>query len=96
VIVTYLDTKTGKRSDPQSGISWFELAANNWSCDCNRRRAFELSDEGERNWNNCLGSHRFLVVSVELEQRDFHSTPVDMADFNTSYPLELRRQHGLP
>lgn len=69
--VIYLDLKTGKTAQ-ESGISEFQLTENNWSCDCNRCRAFGLKENGAY----CL-SQRFIVVSVEAESED---EPFDTAD----------------
>jgi hypothetical protein len=62
--VTYLDLKTGKTAQ-ETGISEFQLTENNWSCDCNRCRAFGLREGG----SYCL-SQRFIVISVEAESKD--------------------------
>lgn len=62
--VTYLDLKTGKTAQ-ETGVSEFQLTENNWSCDCNRCRAFGLTETG----NYCL-SQRFIVISVEAESED--------------------------
>lgn len=62
--VTYLDLKTGKTAQ-EVGISEFQLTENNWSCDCNRCRAFGLRENG----SYCL-SQRFIVISVEAESED--------------------------
>lgn len=78
--VTYLDLKTGKTAQ-ESGISVFQLTENNWSCDCNRSRAFSLTEAG----CYCL-SQRFIVVSVEAESEDelFNSEDV-IARANSDY-----------
>jgi len=62
MIVEYLDLETGKRAK-DSGISEWELIEGNWSCDCNRPRAFGETDFVD----HCVGFKRYIVINVELE-----------------------------
>lgn len=64
MIVTYLDLKTGL-SAKDRGISVHALTEGNWSCDCNRRLAFNKDDWG--NLDICDGEVRFIVINVEEE-----------------------------
>jgi hypothetical protein len=62
--VTYLDLKTG-RTAQEAGISEFQLTENNWSCDCNRSRAFGLD-----NPVMYCSAQRFVAIAVEKEPED--------------------------
>jgi hypothetical protein len=81
--VTLLDTETGE-TRLVGGISTFDWAENNWSCDCNRSRLFNADGDED----HCVGSHRFIVVHavVELVDSDY---PATLRELNADYPPEL-------
>lgn len=95
--VVLLDTKTGERVQSREDIYSFQWTDNNWSCDCNRRFSFNLSDEDEAELDAhefCLGCHRFLVVDAEI------TAPLDWLDLtlkelNEGYLIELLASHGV-
>lgn len=84
ITVTLLDTITGETREV-GGISDFDWAENNWSCDCNRRGHFGIEDEGEV--GICEGSHRFLVIKCSSHQR------YSLRELNADYPDELLDKH---
>lgn len=85
---TILDTETGIEAIVSGHHSW-EWAENNWSCDCNRQRAFGLS-EGD---GICLGGKRFVVIAAAFDDpEDYEYT---LAELNSDYPDELLRKHGI-
>lgn len=88
--VSLLDTHTGQTCEV-AGIRGFEWAENNWSCDCNRESYFDVDETGS---GTCIGCHRFLVIAAEPEDQDDEG--YTLADLNSSYPDELRAQHGVP
>lgn len=86
-----LDTETGK-THAVDGISAFQWAENNWSCDCNRNY-FDVETNGED--GICEGCHRFLVIAAEFnttpdengEQMDYQE--YSLRELNACYPIEL-------
>lgn len=87
MIVRYLDLETGRKAEDR-GINEFQLTENNWSCDCNRRIAFDGSplDSG-----TCEGCKRFVVYDVEAEDGDEPFEPTDVIrEANSEYYMRLR------
>lgn len=90
--VQYLDLKTGEKAW-DSGISEFELTQNNWSCDCNRGRAFDVDHED----GVCAGFVRFVVIDVEYEESDSERSDIAgvIRDANEDYFFRLRESDAL-
>ena len=60
--IQYMALQT-KETAFQSDISIWQLTEGNWSCDCNRRRAFGEDSDHEY----CLGCNRYIVIDIESE-----------------------------
>jgi len=89
--VTYLDLKTGKIAT-ETGISAFQLAENNWSCDCNRQMAFGIESD-----RKCR-SMRFIVIDIEREPQlgfDGREKEEIIAEANSDYFLRLKHYEEL-
>jgi hypothetical protein len=89
MIVTVLDTVTGERV-VKEGISAFDWAYNNWSCDCNRRTLFDIEDDTESEANICIGGKRFPVVDAQFEADDICCP---LKELNEDYPEALLKEH---
>lgn len=90
---TLLDTATGETKDINDDcVTSFQLAENNWSCDCNRCTYFGLDHEDLGKVKGiCFGEKRFIVISVENSDRDYYT----LKDYNAGYPEELLQKHGV-
>lgn len=88
MIVTYLDLETGRKST-QEGISRFSLEHGNWSCDCNRRIAFDGIPLPADDY--CEGSRRFIAIGLESEPMDepFDETEV-LQEANKAYWINMQ------
>jgi len=86
--VTLLDTHTGKTT-VASGISTFEWAENNWSCDCNRETYFGHATGREKGL--CLHCKRYIIIAAEVEEQDdWFAT---LKELNAGYPSDLLNKH---
>ena len=89
MIATILDTKTGLRAK-RAGISSWEWAENNFSCDCNRDLWGVETDEED---GICSGGKRFIVIDAVMEsEEDYEYT---LRELNSEYPDELLSRFGI-
>ena len=79
---TYIDVNTGQIAS-ESGVSPFDMAENNWSCDCNRRIPFNLDEEDDHP-NTCCSDQRFVLVEYSYETSD----AIEEYDQDLLYTLE--------
>ena len=59
----------------------FELSQNNWSCDCNRGKVFDIYYHDS---DHCVGSNRFIVVDAcqDIKAAGIH-------ELNSGYDTDL-------
>lgn len=85
---TILDTETGETEEIYDKNAW-ELAENNYSCDCNRRIPFGSPSPDP---TFCDGSVRFIVIHAEFHEDD---PSYSLLELNSGYPKELLEKHGI-
>lgn len=85
MIVTLLDTQTGKTHVTGNDYDAYWWADGNGSCDCNRALQMGVSLP-ESNDNLCIGSKRFLII-------DSDDKAYSLAELNDNYPSELLSKH---
>ena len=61
--IEYSDLETGQTALEQGKVSIWDLTEGNWSCDCNRRKAFGESSDHKY----CLGNKRYIVLNIEAK-----------------------------
>ena len=81
--VLLLDILTGMTAVDERW-SLFEIEEGNFSCDCNRDRAFGLNIYPDR--GICIGCKRFLIVACE--DRGSYT----LRDLNNGYPEQMLRE----
>lgn len=85
----FLDLKTGDVEE-EPGISLFDLTENNWSCDCNRGRAFWYAQSA----GNLCRSERYILIHAEPEPgddlKDMPLTDI-LQEANAEYYINLKR-----
>jgi len=62
--IEYGDLETGETAIEHGKVSIWDLTYGNWSCDCNRRKAFGESS----NHKYCLGNKRYIVLNIESKK----------------------------
>ena len=87
--VQYRDTRTGETAwDKREDLRYFDLVDNNWSCDCNRRLAFDQEHNLEHEY--CLGCKYYVVSDIDADISEGSKFRI-MRDANKEYP----NQEGL-
>ena len=61
--IEYLDLETGETAVEKWDVSIWGLTDGNWSCDCNRGKAFGESSDHKY----CLGNKRYIVSNIEAK-----------------------------
>ena len=79
-----LDVVTGE-TEWRNGVSSFQWAHNNWSCDCNRYDYDEFE-------STCQGCMRYLVIGAEFDKDEVEYS---LHELNIEYPEELLIKHGI-
>lgn len=86
MIVTLLDTKTGRRHETGDDFDPFWWAEGNGSCDCNRRLI--MGQETTKPKEFCEGAERFLIVAASDDS-------YSLRELNSDYPIELLKANGV-
>ena len=91
LIVTYRDLLTGELAvDRHADLRAFDMAENNWSCDCNRSIAFGVPMPNGPSY--CMGTSRYVVHAIEGDADGLEGYTVEelIAEANRGYPGQQR------
>lgn len=81
--IAYRDLQTGNVVDePRTDLTVWDITEGNWSCDCNRAKAFGLQDVTGM---ICDGCKRFVVETVSGDLEGWTSEDL-IREANREYP----------
>ena len=88
--IRYKNKITGKKAWEQDDISVYQLTEGNWSCDCNRAKAF-----GQDTGKGCIGCIEYIVDHIESDEHSPEEIQKIIEDANLGYSVTKTKKYRL-